>query len=106
MQPDVLNDRHAGRDYTIYLIPRSLSTLHGFIEIPDRAHQPSPKAHTLANPVLPTQLRLAQIVEMMHTTSLLHDDVMDASALRRGAPSAPAAFGPPLGGILFLVGIL
>jgi hexaprenyl-diphosphate synthase len=30
---------------------------------------------------------------MMHTASLLHDDVIDASALRRGAPSAPAAFG-------------
>ena len=43
--------------------------------------------------MLPTQLRLAQIVEMMHTASLLHDDVIDASALRRGAPSAPAAFG-------------
>jgi hexaprenyl-diphosphate synthase len=29
---------------------------------------------------------------MMHTALLLHDDVIDASALRRGAPSAPAAF--------------
>ena len=43
--------------------------------------------------MLPTQLRLAQIVERMHTASLLHDDVIDASALRRGAPTAPASFG-------------
>jgi len=46
----------------------------------------------LAHTVLPTQLRLAQIVEMLHTASLLHDDVIDGSALRRGAPSAPASF--------------
>jgi len=55
--------------------------------------QPLPKAHIFANTVIPTQSRFAQIIEMMDTTSLLHDDVLDASALRRGAPSAPAAFG-------------
>ncbi|KAF8642458.1 hypothetical protein AX16_009459 [Volvariella volvacea WC 439] len=46
--------------------------------------------------VLPSQLRLAQIVELVHAASLLHDDVIDASPLRRGAPSAPAAFGNKL----------
>ena len=51
---------------------------------------------SLTNTLLPTQLRLAQIVELLHTASLLHDDVIDASALRRGAPSAPAAFGNKL----------
>jgi hexaprenyl-diphosphate synthase len=29
---------------------------------------------------------------MLHTASLLHDDVIDSSALRRGAPSAPSLF--------------
>ncbi|PPQ97207.1 hypothetical protein CVT26_000736 [Gymnopilus dilepis] len=57
---------------------------------------PSSSKPTLANMVLPTQVRLAQIVEMMHTASLLHDDVIDESALRRGAPSAPASFGNKL----------
>ncbi|KAG5645972.1 hypothetical protein DXG03_004764 [Asterophora parasitica] len=61
---------------------------------------PTPKpAPTLYEPgtyILPTQVRLAQIVEMMHTASLLHDDVIDESALRRGSPSAPAAFGNKL----------
>ena len=32
------------------------------------------------------------IAEMVHTGSLLHDDVLDASALRRGVSSAPAKF--------------
>lgn len=41
-------------------------------------------------------MRLAQIVEMIHVASLLHDDVIDESPLRRGAPSAPAAFGNKL----------
>jgi len=50
----------------------------------------------LAHMVLPTQLRLAQIVEMLHTASLLHDDVIDKSVLRRGAPSAPTSFGNKL----------
>ncbi|KAF8559910.1 terpenoid synthase [Imleria badia] len=50
----------------------------------------------LAHTLLPSQLRLAQIVEMIHVASLLHDDVIDKSDLRRGAPSAPAAFGNKL----------
>ena len=45
-----------------------------------------------ATDVLPTQFRLALIVEMVHTASLLHDDLLDASALRRGVPSAPVKF--------------
>jgi hexaprenyl-diphosphate synthase len=56
---------------------------------------PGPPSPMLAD-LLPTQRRLAQIVEMIHVASLLHDDVIDASALRRGAPSAPAAFGNKL----------
>ncbi|KAJ6523582.1 terpenoid synthase [Mycena capillaripes] len=62
------------------------------------AFSPAPLTPALADPgcILPTQRRLAQIVEMIHVASLLHDDVIDASALRRGAPSAPAAFGNKL----------
>ena len=36
---------------------------------------------------------LAAVVEFIHTATLLHDDVVDESALRRGQPTANALFG-------------
>ena len=36
---------------------------------------------------------LAAIIEFIHTATLLHDDVVDESALRRGRPTANALFG-------------
>ncbi len=38
-------------------------------------------------------IRLAACVEFIHTATLLHDDVVDESALRRGQASANALFG-------------
>ncbi|XPS74090.1 tRNA dimethylallyltransferase [Ascochyta lentis] len=43
--------------------------------------------------ILPSQRRLAEITELIHTASLLHDDVIDHSVARRGAPSANIEFG-------------
>ena len=57
---------------------------------------PSPSPSLPTNNVLPSQRRLAEITEMIHVASLLHDDVIDASATRRSSPSAPAAFGNKL----------
>jgi octaprenyl-diphosphate synthase len=45
-------------------------------------------AHAAAHHVL-----LATVVEFIHTATLLHDDVVDESALRRGRQTANAAFG-------------
>ncbi|HEX7389766.1 MAG TPA: polyprenyl synthetase family protein [Acidiphilium sp.] len=39
------------------------------------------------------QIRLAACVEFIHTATLLHDDVVDESDLRRGLASANAVFG-------------
>ena len=39
------------------------------------------------------RLPLAAVVEFIHTATLLHDDVVDASDLRRGRNTANAAFG-------------
>ena len=38
-------------------------------------------------------IRFAAVVEFIHTATLLHDDVVDLSMLRRGLPTANAAFG-------------
>ncbi|KAI0149104.1 hexaprenyl pyrophosphate synthase [Pestalotiopsis sp. NC0098] len=43
--------------------------------------------------ILPAQRRLAEITELIHTASLLHDDVIDHSVARRGSPSANLEFG-------------
>jgi octaprenyl-diphosphate synthase len=38
---------------------------------------------------------LAAVIEMIHTATLLHDDVVDESTLRRGRPTANESFGNP-----------
>jgi len=38
-------------------------------------------------------VKFAAIIEFIHTATLLHDDVVDISSLRRGRPTANAAFG-------------
>jgi hexaprenyl-diphosphate synthase len=42
---------------------------------------------------LPTQKRLAEITEMIHTASLFHDDVIDKAETRRNQPSVNQVFG-------------
>lgn len=42
-----------------------------------------------------TKHTLAAVVELIHTATLLHDDVVDESTLRRGRPTANESFGNP-----------
>lgn len=39
------------------------------------------------------QYKIAMVSEMIHAASLIHDDVIDESELRRGKPSANARWG-------------
>lgn len=43
--------------------------------------------------ISPKHRRLAEITEMIHTASLVHDDVVDEAALRRGVPTVHSSFG-------------
>lgn len=49
-------------------------------------------ADRLSSQVSAEQRRLAEITEMIHVASLLHDDVIDASDFRRSLPSSHIAF--------------
>lgn len=50
-------------------------------------------AASLFGPVGSSALRLAAAVEFIHTATLLHDDVVDGSGLRRGKAAANAVWG-------------
>ena len=44
----------------------------------------------------PSQSSIAMIAEMIHVASLVHDDVIDNAALRRGNPSVNSLYGEKL----------
>jgi len=49
---------------------------------------------TLPQQDIPTpHRRLAEITEMIHTASLVHDDVVDEASVRRGVPTVHSSFG-------------
>jgi len=62
--------------------------------LPADTHTPSQTSYSASDgDILPSQRRLAEITELIHTASLLHDDVIDHSTSRRGNPSANLEFG-------------
>lgn len=52
-----------------------------------------PSDHPLHDKVADGQRTLALIAEMIHTSSLVHDDVIDEASTRRNKASANAVFG-------------
>lgn len=47
----------------------------------------------LSGSLAPRSVRLGCVVELLHTATLIHDDVVDQAPLRRGRPSANARWG-------------
>ncbi|EGO31135.1 hypothetical protein SERLADRAFT_444711 [Serpula lacrymans var. lacrymans S7.9] len=100
-RPDVLNDWNPHMPDHTASFESAFSIQPPTIPTPPPVFTPSSSTRdtslfSSSDVLLPTQLRLAQIVEMIHVASLLHDDVIDKSPLRRGSASAPAAFGNKL----------
>ncbi|EKX31152.1 hypothetical protein GUITHDRAFT_83378 [Guillardia theta CCMP2712] len=63
-----------------------------FFDVPGKRFRPAlvllvAQASPPAGEISSEQQRLAEITEMIHTASLLHDDVMDHAEIRRGIPS-------------------
>jgi hexaprenyl-diphosphate synthase len=86
------------------LAPQTLSAIDSSISPssilsdfnPSATSTPEPTTTTTTpqpDEILPSQRRLAEITELIHTASLLHDDVIDHSVSRRGSPSANLEFG-------------
>ncbi len=50
------------------------------------------RATQLDGDITPRHRRLAEITEMIHTASLVHDDVVDESSTRRGVPTVHSLF--------------
>jgi len=51
------------------------------------------RATMAAEDITPKHRRLAEITEMIHTASLVHDDVVDEASTRRGVPTVHSSFG-------------
>jgi len=51
------------------------------------------RATMLGREITPRHRRLAEITEMIHTASLVHDDVVDEADVRRGVPTVNSSFG-------------
>jgi len=99
---DVLDNPHPA-------MPNNTASFQSVFELqlpgqqhPPPAPPPSKNQKAVPFPVsrallLPTQLRLAQIVEMVHIASVLHDDVCDpSSTFSLGPIDSPSGFGNKL----------
>ncbi len=51
------------------------------------------RAAMTSGEITPKHRRLAEITEMIHTASLVHDDVVDEASTRRGVPTVHSSFG-------------
>jgi geranylgeranyl pyrophosphate synthase len=78
-----------GTAYTLLLAPQLFSS-RARVEFAAAATTagviPCPPGCCCCSDINERHRRLAEIVEMLHTASLVHDDVLDECDLRRGVP--------------------
>ncbi|SCU85210.1 LANO_0C03664g1_1 [Lachancea nothofagi CBS 11611] len=86
--PQSLLFQHPARNISPLHILHGIKPLNPLTKGPE----PLPEEFDKERGILPKQRRLAEIVEMIHTASLLHDDVIDYSDSRRGRASGNVAF--------------
>ena len=88
------NDLQSSADIDNPISPMSiLSDVNPSLPTSDPVTRSQASYSAANNDILPSQRRLAEITELIHTASLLHDDVIDHSVSRRGNPSANLEFG-------------
>ena len=72
-----------------------------FFDVPGKRVRPTivlllSRALSITGQSSPSQKRLSEISELIHTASLLHDDVIDSSSTRRGHPTVHSVYGNKL----------
>jgi hexaprenyl-diphosphate synthase len=88
------NGQQIAADIDHAISPMSiLADVNPSTALPNPMAEAQPSYAATDSDILPSQRRLAEITEMIHTASLLHDDVIDHSVSRRGNPSANLEFG-------------
>src|SRR4029078_9103305 len=50
-------------------------------------------SRTVSNEATAAAVRMGVVMEMLHTATLVHDDIIDEARVRRGRPSANARWG-------------
>ena len=82
------------RPALVLLVARATNAHRLAIGENDQKEQDNEKGAILSSSKLyASQMRLAEITEMIHTASLLHDDVIDGADIRRGCKSVNRVFG-------------
>ncbi|KAF3934371.1 Dimethylallyltranstransferase [Dactylella cylindrospora] len=97
--PKVEGGRRPGASFDLNFIndpissPTILQDFNPTYQNLEASRSPENQLPSPSTQISPSQKRLAEITEMIHAASLLHDDVIDNAETRRGEPSGNLAFG-------------
>lgn len=96
IRPDLDRLEHKLRDVSDVTYPPLATVITQLVSAGGKRLRPA--VSLLVNQMYPTDparaLSLAAAVEMLHTATLVHDDLIDEAALRRGHPTVNAVWSP------------